>query len=165
MADEMNLHELNDKYDALWAQFIARPGEERSKAFDEEYTGQSDACILHHRLVALRKEMEPLERDFEADLRELFQEELIQARDSTGFYDQENDNNKAVELYSALTNVEWRHENGTRYSISFRGAGGLIAEIRECGDYLDWYCSGLEGCISDEIAEDLAIKGWTGTPI
>jgi hypothetical protein len=53
-------------------------------------------------------------------------------------------------------------------------AGGIVADLRDCGEgYLDWYCSGLgdnpdyitEGCISNEIATDLLSIGWTFQPI
>ena len=47
------------------------------------------------------------------------------------------------------------------YSCSWRYAGGMIAEIRDVGeDYLDFYCSGNESIVDDEIREDLEKIGW-----
>ena len=64
---------------------------------------------------------------------------------------------------------------------SWRGAGGIVADMRQQGDYIDWYCSGIgeglgngdpdhvkgyvpEGCITDEIRNDLQQLGWAIVP-
>jgi hypothetical protein len=65
------------------------------------------------------------------------------------------------ELWSALANVEWYHpDTNTRDSYSFRAAGGLIAEIRESGDYMDWYCSGPYSTVSEFIRRSMKKEGW-----
>lgn len=63
------------------------------------------------------------------------------------------------------------------WSCSWRYAGGIIADMRQEGDYIDWYCSGIgeglgngdpegvkgyvaEGAITEEIKEDLQRMGW-----
>jgi hypothetical protein len=67
------------------------------------------------------------------------------------------------------------------WSASWRGAGGIVADMRQQGDYIDWYCSGMgeglgngdpdhvkgyvpEGCITDEIRNDLQRLGWAVAP-
>jgi hypothetical protein len=68
-----------------------------------------------------------------------------------------------------LKNEEW--------SCSWRYAGGIVADMRQEGDYIDWYCSGIrnpdgteqdkyvgEGCITDEIRNDLQRLGWAVAP-
>jgi hypothetical protein len=63
------------------------------------------------------------------------------------------------------------------WGASWRYAGGIIADMQQKGDYIDWYCSGMgdglgngdpdhvkgyvpEGCITDEIRNDLQSLGW-----
>jgi hypothetical protein len=59
------------------------------------------------------------------------------------------------------------------WSCSWRYAGGVVADFRDCGEsYMDWYCSGIgektgdyinyvgEGNVADEIRADLALLGW-----
>ncbi len=67
------------------------------------------------------------------------------------------------------------------WSASWRSAGGIVADMLEKGDYIDWYCSGMgeglgngdpdhvkgyvpEGCITDEIRNDLQQLGWAVVP-
>jgi len=61
------------------------------------------------------------------------------------------------------------------WSCSWRSSGGIIANMRQEGDYIDWYCSGMgektegdmsvsEGIITDEIKEDLLKLGWMPVP-
>jgi hypothetical protein len=74
------------------------------------------------------------------------------------------------------------------WSASWRYAGGIVADMRQKGDYIDWYCSGMgglngydqdsetfeqwqartkyvpEGCITDEIRNDLQRLGWAVAP-
>jgi len=81
------------------------------------------------------------------------------------------------------------------WSASWRYAGGIVADMQQKGDYIDWYCSGIrdigiyspakeneefteeqlarkavvdryvpEGCITDEIRNDLQRLGWAVAP-
>jgi hypothetical protein len=70
------------------------------------------------------------------------------------------------------------------WSCSWRYSGGIISDMRQQGDYIDWYCSGIrndyqdedagklwdqrkyvpEGCITDEIRNDLQRLGWAIAP-
>ena len=72
----------------------------------------------------------------------------------------------AQHLYAALCNndfikndvFEILKEND--WGCSWRYAGGILADMRQEGDYMDWYCSGNEGEVTDEIREDLLKLGW-----
>ncbi len=91
-----------------------------------------------------------------------------------------------LEVIPVLKQEEW--------SCSWRYAGGIIADMQQKGDYIDWYCSGIrdtydkteeedrtwteeqkarfdvvqkyvpEGCITDEIRNDLQSLGWVIAP-
>jgi len=75
-----------------------------------------------------------------------------------------NNDFQKMELWPILTNDVW--------GCSWRMAGGIIADIRNEGDYLTWYCSGImsegayiegyvaEGVVTEEIAADLLMLGW-----
>jgi hypothetical protein len=89
--------------------------------------------------------------------------------------------NYAQNLYAAMCNMQfvkndiWPLLKDQRWSASWRHAGGIVADMREQGDYIDWYCSGIqgepdedwvdlghvpEGTVTDEIREDLFRLGW-----
>lgn len=69
-------------------------------------------------------------------------------------------------LYSALCNNEfikremWEILKDEPWSCSWRYAGGILADMAEAGDYMDWYCSGNEGQATEEIINDLYNLGW-----
>lgn len=84
----------------------------------------------------------------------------------------------AQNLYAAMCNCEfqkndvWPVLKNQIWHCSWRSAGGIIANMRQQGDYIDWYCSGIreadspdkgyvgEGTVTDEIREDLFKLGW-----
>lgn len=96
----------------------------------------------------------------------------------------------AQNIYAALCNQDWQKNDvwpllkDQRYSCSWRYAGGIVADMVEQGDYIDWYCSGIrgelteeqiasaleqgmdivkyvvEGHVTDEIREDFFKLGW-----
>lgn len=93
----------------------------------------------------------------------------------------------AQNLYSALCNNQfikndvWPLLKDQLWSCSWRYAGGIIADIREEGDYIDWYCSGIrdsyddepnkwgrryvsESVVTEEIKNDLFELGWLVRP-
>lgn len=76
------------------------------------------------------------------------------------------DNDYAQRLYATLCNNEfqqqdvWQVLKNHSWSCSWRYAGGVVANIREEGDYMDWYCSGNENTIDEEVEEDLLNLGW-----
>jgi hypothetical protein len=67
----------------------------------------------------------------------------------------------ACDVWCALANVDWKHENGDTASYSFRAAGDLVAAIRAKGMYMDWYCCGDYPRMTSEFAEAMAKQGWT----
>ena len=102
----------------------------------------------------------------------------------------------AQNLYAAMCNNEftkndvWPILTEKKWGCSWRYAGGIIADMQEKGDYVDWYCSGIkndenlddeqfreltkeqqefylkmrayvsESAVTDEIREDLLKLGW-----
>jgi hypothetical protein len=83
----------------------------------------------------------------------------------------------AQNLYAALCNNEfapkdlWGLLQNIRWSCTWRYAGGIIADIRGEGDYMNWYCSGSwksdyddcfheEGFIAPEVKSDIDRIGW-----
>lgn len=87
--------------------------------------------------------------------------------------------NYAQNLYAAMCNMQFVKLDvmpilkDQRWSCSWRSAGGIVADMQEKGDYIDWYCSGIqndeevktsdyvpEGVVTDEIREDLKRLGW-----
>lgn len=102
----------------------------------------------------------------------------------------------AQNLYAAMCNNDftkndvWPILTEKRWSCSWRHAGGIVADMQEKGDYIDWYCSGIrdakdldddqfqqlttkqqeyyiqrksymhESVVTDEIRSDLLKLGW-----
>jgi hypothetical protein len=102
----------------------------------------------------------------------------------------------AQNLYASMCNRDftkndmWPILTEKRWGCSWRHAGGIIADMQEKGDYIDWYCSGIrdakdldddqfqqltkeqqeiylrnkayvgEGTVTDEIRKDLLKLGW-----
>ena len=102
----------------------------------------------------------------------------------------------AQHLYASMCNNDftkndvWPILTEKKWSCSWRHAGGIIADMQEKGDYIDWYCSGIrdtrtldddefnsltkeqqefyiqgkkmvpESCVTDEIRADLLNLGW-----
>lgn len=117
-------------------------------------------------------------------------------RTSTLIIDKCEDEVYAQHLYAALCNNyfikndAWLLLKEQQWHCSWRHAGGIVADIREKGDYIDWYCSGTrsiqdltpeefhtltteeqehylltksyvaESVITDEIRSDLLAIGW-----
>jgi hypothetical protein len=88
-----------------------------------------------------------------------------------------NNDFQRAEMWPILTNKTW--------SCSWRSAGGIVANMRQEGDYIDWYCSGIrndtghdpslnlpypngyvsESVVTEEIESDLARLGWVVIPV
>lgn len=69
----------------------------------------------------------------------------------------------AQHLYAAMCNNEfmkndvWPILTEKKWSCSWRRAGGIVADIREEGDYMNWYCSGIQNDdpIDDEVFQNM----------
>lgn len=97
----------------------------------------------------------------------------------------------AQNLYAAMCNNDFQKLDVVpilkeeTWGASWRSAGGIVANMRQQGDYIDWYCSGIrggplggaedeaawddkgyvpEGMITDEIRSDLQRLGWAVAP-
>jgi hypothetical protein len=105
----------------------------------------------------------------------------------------------AQNLYASMCNMRFVRKEMFPYlrqdpdkdlwSASWRSAGGIVADMRQEGDYIDWYCSGMgglsgsydsdsetfeqwqartkfvpEGQITEEIEQDLLKLGWIPVP-
>jgi len=101
----------------------------------------------------------------------------------------------AQNLYAAMCNMQFVKAEAfpilkeEYWSCSWRSSGGIVADMQQKGDYIDWYCSGMgglagdwdkdsesfeqwqartkyvpEGVVTDEIREDLRLLGWIPVP-
>jgi hypothetical protein len=93
----------------------------------------------------------------------------------------------AQNIYAALCNMRWIKREmwpllkEEYWSCSWRHAGGIVADMLQKGDYIDWYCSGMrgasgyddedsspgfvpEGVVTEEIEKDLNRLGWIPSP-
>ena len=75
-------------------------------------------------------------------------------------------------LYAALCNNRFI-KNNKQWTCSWRVAGGIVSEINDRDDYMDYYCSGIwneadgfvpESIVTDEVWKDLVDLGWTIKP-
>lgn len=92
----------------------------------------------------------------------------------------------AQNLYAAMCNNDfmkremWPILKEQTWGCSWRSAGGIIADMQQKGDYIDWYCSGIrndpfydsekhssypngyvpESVVTEEIETDLHRLGW-----
>ena len=93
------------------------------------------------------------------------------------------DDRYAQNLYAAMCNMRWQKIDvvpilkDELWSVTWRCAGGIVAELRGEGDYLSWYCSGINGddsegdleyvaesVVTDEVRKDLGQLGWHPVP-
>ena len=144
-------------------------GEEPSQAYLELYENENkrdDEWASQRR-----------ENDLEYDLRTT-DWILAKARASDAY---------AQNIYAALCNMRWQKLDvlpilkDEFWSCSWRHAGGIVADMLQKGDYIDWYCSGMggladydtdpdewrkttgyvpESCVTEEIRADFQKLGW-----
>jgi hypothetical protein len=157
--------------------------QEKSEAVNEDYLEMFEDSIQRHKA----KFEEPASRvdNMEYDL--LTTEWILEKVRESDVY--------AQNLYAAMCNRDFiKHAvipilKDQRWACSWRYAGGIIADMRQEGDYIDWYCSGIkrdppteeefqklsleeqaraleyqawvpESVVTDEIRKDLFRLGW-----
>lgn len=102
----------------------------------------------------------------------------------------------AQNIYAALCNMQWcriemipylrQDPDKDLWHCSWRYAGGIVADMLQKGDYIDWYCSGIsngdepdvyeqgfdlkrkgyvpESVVTEEIERDFLSLGWVPVP-
>ena len=77
-----------------------------------------------------------------------------------------NSDTYAQNLYAAMCNMQFIKLDvlpilkNQRWSASWRHAGGIIADMRQEGDYIDWYCSGMGGLVGDWDKDSETFEQW-----
>jgi hypothetical protein len=94
-------------------------------------------------------------------------------------------NSYAQNIYAAMCNMRWQKLDtfpilkDEYWSCSWRSAGGIVADMLQKGDYIDWYCAGIrngvdmggspeegpagyvpEATVTEEIRADFQKLGW-----
>lgn len=73
----------------------------------------------------------------------------------------------AQNLYAAMCNNEfqkrdlWPILKEETWGASWRYAGGIIADMRQEGDYIDWYCSGMGGLVGSWDKDEETFAEWS----
>lgn len=164
--------------------YLKRKAEQgKTPETDDEVSSMLDFLNLSRNLVEEREQKpEWRENNMEHDLRTT---DWILEKVRT-------DETYAQNLYAAMCNNDFKkildennpetidkilREDIPQWSCSWRYAGGIIADMREEGDYIDWYCSGIrdhdptaepvngrlfvsESVVTDEIRDDILRLGW-----
>jgi len=95
--------------------------------------------------------------------------ELYAALCNMRWYKIPEDNDAAIMLLLKKQLPDDFNTDEDTWSASWRGAGGIVADLRrsrlrkagrDLEDYMDWYCNGDEGIVSDRILELLSALKW-----
>lgn len=144
---------------------------EKGEELNQEYIDMFDNILNQHK----NKFNDPSSRENSMEYELLTTDWILEkVRASDGY---------AQNLYAAICNNDFQKldvlpilKNET-CAYSWRYAGGIIADMRQKGDYIDWYCSGIggglgngdpsgskgyvsESVVTDEIRNDLKTLGW-----
>ena len=143
----IKLSSSSDRFSFQKQKYIERKMKENKTIDDED----SKAMLDYFDTFAsskIKKEQEPefAIDNLEYDLRS--NEWILQKVRNSDIY--------AQNLYAAICNNEftkndvWPIISDKRWGCSWRYAGGIVADMRQEGDYIDWYCSGIRNELSDE---------------
>jgi hypothetical protein len=76
----------------------------------------------------------------------------------------------AADIYAALCNNEFQKMEvmpilqDQNWSCTWRYAGEIVSIMLGQGNYLDWYCGGNEGLVTEEVEQDLKKLKWQVVP-
>lgn len=163
-----NISKSPDRYTFQKQGYIKRQ-EDKGDPVNDDYLDLFEKLIEDHR----RKWDDPRSKENNLEYDLLTTDWILEkARKSESY---------AQNIYAALCNVEWRNRDlwptlkEQNWGCSWRYAGGIVADMRQEGDYIDWYCSGIgfyggendppegfvpEGMVTKEIEEDFFRLGW-----
>jgi hypothetical protein len=170
-----------DRHTFQWRGYTKRM-EEKGEPVNEDYHDMFDKMINQHE----HKFDDPKSRENSMEYDLLTTDWILTKTRTSEPY--------AQNLYAAMCNNDFQKldvlpilKNQT-WSASWRYAGGIIADMQQKGDYIDWYCSGMgglnrefdseetneqwqkrtgyvpEGLVTDEIRTDLQQLGWVVVP-
>jgi hypothetical protein len=72
----------------------------------------------------------------------------------------------AQNIYAAMCNMRWQRLEvfpilkDEFWSCSWRSAGGIVADMLQKGDYIEWYCSGMGGLSQDWDEDKETFEMW-----
>jgi len=179
---DKKVSESKDRFTFQRDKFIERArekGEEPRADYIDMYTSEAE----HHK----RRFDDPKSREHNMEYDLLTNDWILEKVRNDAAY--------AQNLYAAMCNNDFRKREmwpilkESTWGCSWRYAGGIIADMQQKGDYIDWYCSGIrndlddsvkegwsdlerreyenrysryvgEGCVTDEIRDDLYKLGW-----
>jgi len=146
---------------------------EKDEPINEAYLGWFDQILEEHK----NKFSDPASRENNLEYDLLTTDWILEKVRANEIY--------AQNLYAAMCNRDFQKLDvlpilkDQTWCASWRYAGGIIADMREQGDYVDWYCSGIgsettgygltgaegtgyvpESVVTEEIENDLKKLGW-----
>ena len=160
--------------------------EENNEPINEDYLDMFDKILEEHKNKFSNPESRVNSMEYDLLTTDWILEKVRQSK------------SYAQNLYAAMCNMRFVKKDLFPYlrqdpdkdlvSYSWRYSGGIIADMRQEGDYIDWYCSGMgglnreydgdetneqwqkrtgyvpESVITDEIHADLLRLGWVPVP-
>jgi hypothetical protein len=147
--------------------FLKRHADKGLTPGNDQITQEIEQMYENMRIEhAMKYESTVPENDLEYDLRA-----------SGVFKNKVNSDSYAQRLYATLCNNNFfKGYMVEAWHCSWRHSGGIVADLRGEGDYIDWYLSGMrfdednsvelltEGTICEEVQADLLTIGWRVEP-
>ena len=183
MPEKMNKIASSPERNTFQKEGVIKRAEEKGEAPNQAYIDMWDQMKIHDAIKIHDPKWQ--KHNMEYDLRS--SKELCDKVKQSDNY--------AQNLYAAMCNMDWQSRDfwqelkGQTWSCSWRHSGGIVADMKEKGDYIDWYCSGIgnhekgfgldgyiptpdpdgreyvpEGVVTEEIELDLNRLGWRPVP-